>query len=44
MDVIDKNEKKKLWSLYENIKDKGMAIATGLNKSQDSDILIVDGL
>jgi hypothetical protein len=42
MDQIDNNEKRKLYSLFKNIESQ--AVTTGLNKNQDSDVLIVDGL
>lgn len=43
MDVLDNNEKKKLFSLFSNVKDE-MKETDGLNKTQDSDVLIVDGM
>lgn len=42
MESLDNSEKRKLFSLFKNI--KGEAVANGLNKSQDSDVLLVDGL
>jgi len=42
MEQLDNDEKKKLFSLFQNI--KGEAVTNGLNKSQDSDVLLVDGL
>lgn len=42
MEQLDNNEKKKLYSLFKNVESK--AVTTGLNKTQDSDVLIVDGL
>jgi len=42
MEQLDNNEKKKLYSLFQKV--EGTAVTTGLNKTQDSDVLIVDGL
>lgn len=43
MDNLDKNEKRRLFSLFENVKDN-LKESSGLNKNQDSDVLIVDGM
>ena len=42
MEQINDNEKKKLFSLFQNVERR--AVTTGLQKTQDSDVLIVDGL
>jgi hypothetical protein len=42
---IDRNEKGKLWSLFDNFsKEERNAVSTGLNRSLNSDVLLVDGL
>jgi 5'-3' exonuclease len=43
MDQISPNEKNKLYSLFANVKDK-LKESDGLGKTQDSDILIADGM
>lgn len=43
MDTLDQNEKKKLFSLFSNVKEN-LKESDGLNKTQDSDILIIDGM
>jgi DNA polymerase-1 len=43
MESISDLEKKKLYSLFDNVREE-LKGTKGLNKSQDSDILIVDGL
>jgi hypothetical protein len=42
MENISNEEKKKLYSLFKNIGES--AVTTELNTSQDSNILLVDGL
>lgn len=42
MEQLNNNEKKKLYSLFQNVERP--AVATELQKTQDSDVLIVDGL
>jgi DNA polymerase-1 len=41
MDPLDNDEKKKLFSLFQDVE---MSSEVGLNKTQDSDILIIDGM
>jgi len=41
-ETLNNNEKRKLFSLFENVKEE--AVTTGLNKSLNSDVLLVDGL
>ncbi len=43
MDVLDNNEKKKLFSLFSNVKEE-LKEENGLGKNQDSDVLVVDGM
>lgn len=43
MDQLQQDEKKKLYSLFSNVKDE-LKEQNGLGKTQDSDILIVDGM
>lgn len=40
MEQLDNNEKKKLYSLFQNVESK--AVTT--ERTQNSDVLIVDGL
>jgi hypothetical protein len=42
MTNITEAEKRRLFSLFENM--KGEAVTTGLNRHANSDILLVDGL
>ena len=42
MEQINNNEKRKLYSLFHNFKSQ--AVTTELRKTQDSDVLIVDGM
>lgn len=42
MEHLDNNEKRRLYSLFQNTEK--LAVTTELNKTQDSDVLIVDGL
>jgi len=42
MNHIDPDEKRRLFSLFENM--KGEAVTTGLNRHANSDVLLVDGL
>jgi hypothetical protein len=42
MNNFDKKEMKKLFSLFQNI--EGESVTMGLNKSLNSDVLLVDGL
>lgn len=43
MDALTSSEKSRLFSLFANVKDE-LKEQSGLNKTQDSDILIIDGL
>lgn len=43
MDVLDNDEKKKLFSLFSNVKDE-LKEERGVEKNQNSDVLIVDGM
>jgi DNA polymerase-1 len=43
MEQLDNNEKKKLFSLFDNVKNE-LKEQNGLNKTQDSDVLVIDGL
>jgi hypothetical protein len=42
MSSFDKNQKKRLFSIFQNI--EGDAVTAGLSKSTNSDVLLVDGL
>jgi hypothetical protein len=42
MVYFSKNEKQKLFSIFQNV--KGDAVTMGLKKSLNSDVLLVDGL
>ena len=42
MQNITETEKRRLFSLFENM--KGEAVTTGLNRNLNSEILLVDGL
>ena len=42
MSGFTSNERKKLFSLFENL--EGDSVTTGLKKSLNSDVLLVDGL
>jgi DNA polymerase-1 len=43
MDQVNESEKKKLYSLFNNVKED-LNNTKGISKTQDSDVLIVDGL